>query len=88
MSYHQSGCTGLLPTEKLSAFRADHLPLSGVKGTNVWSCNSPLPYAFVMCVGLILAMFYCVCDHEVIVETSDIWRIISCLLVLLNKYIR
>ena len=52
MSYH-SVCTGLLPTVKLLALRADHLPLSSVKGTTVWSCNSPLPYAFVMGVGLI-----------------------------------
>jgi len=22
-------------------------------------------------------MFHCVCNHEVVVETSDIWRIIS-----------
>jgi len=52
VSYH-SGCTGLFPTAKLLALGADHLPLSSVKGMHVWSCNSPLPYAFMMDVGLI-----------------------------------
>jgi len=50
---HHAGCTGLFSTVKLLALVADHLPLSSVKGTNVWICNSPLPYACLMRVGLI-----------------------------------
>ena len=43
----------LFSTVKLLVLIADHLPLSSVKGTNVWICNFPLPYACLMRVGLI-----------------------------------